>query len=237
MEPFDSRAGLIHKAIPAIMAECGPIEKARKNQQQNYNFRGVEDVYNAMQQLLAKHGVFCVPEVMESSREERATKSGGALVTTILKVRFTFFASDGSSIQAVTVGEGMDSGDKSSNKAMSAASKYAFFMLFTIPTQAMHDSETDNPQPKARGAQQKPPPSSPPSNTAPPPNEEQRDAREKQEAEYHIGQITQSISLGLLEDYIARNKDTFRRNKYATLISTACQEKRRSFEQQSGGIH
>jgi len=131
----------IYKAIPVIMAEMSAIGKDRRNGQQGYSFRGIDDVYNAMHPLLAKHGVFMLPEVVKDETEERKTKSGGLLIYRKLTVKYTICASDGSSVSCVTMGEGMDSGDKASNKAMSTAQKYAFFQVFAIPT---NDPEADS---------------------------------------------------------------------------------------------
>ncbi len=137
----------IFKKIPMIMGEVGAIEKNRKNQAQGYSFRGIDDVYHAMQPLLAKHGVFFAPNVLRETREERTGKSGGTLIYTVLAVEFIFFADDGSSFKASTVGEAMDSGDKSANKAMSAALKYALLQVFCIPTQEDNDMENHSPEP------------------------------------------------------------------------------------------
>jgi len=137
----------IYQAIPKLMAEVGSIAKGRQNKQQGYVFRGIDDVYSALQAPLAKHGVFFAPKVLEQHREERAAKSGGVLIYTILKVEFVFFADDGSSFSVTTIGEGMDSGDKSANKAMSAALKYALLQLFCVPTDEPKDSENDSPEP------------------------------------------------------------------------------------------
>lgn len=136
--------GKIYKAIPAIMDEIGHIGKDKKNQQQGFMFRGVDQVMNTMKPLLAKHGVFPVPEVVETKREERQTKNGGTLIYTIHKINLHFFADDGSSVTATVVGEGMDSADKSSNKAMAVAFKYACFQVFCIPTEEMTKDDPDN---------------------------------------------------------------------------------------------
>ena len=141
---MEAQSGKIYAAISAIMGEIDAIGKNRKNAQQNYSYRGIDDVYNALNASMAKHGVFTVPEVLEMKREERPTKSGGVLVWSILTVRYTFYASDGSSFQTVVIGEGMDSGDKASNKAMSVAQKYAFFQIFAIPTEEPKDPEVDS---------------------------------------------------------------------------------------------
>jgi len=136
-----SNAGQIYGLIPAVMKDIGVIGKGRKNQQQNYAFRGIDDMYNAVQPVLVKHGVFVCPCVQDQRREDRQTKSGGNLIYTVLTVKHTFYAPDGSSVEVVTVGEAMDSGDKSANKAMSAAMKYALIEVFSIPTEGDNDTE------------------------------------------------------------------------------------------------
>lgn len=137
----------IFEAIPKIMSEVGAIAKTRKNQQgSGYMFRGIDDVYSALQPLLHKYGVFFSPSVLESVREERHSKAGGTLIYTVLKVKYTFFADDGSTFESVVTGEAMDSGDKSSNKAMSAALKYVLLQVFCIPTEEEKDTEYHSPE-------------------------------------------------------------------------------------------
>lgn len=137
----------IYTLIPKIMSEVGFISKDRTNPSQGYKFRGVDDVFLALQGPLASNGVFFCTNVLSETKEERTSKSGGLLIYTTLKIEFTFFAADGSSIKVVTIGEGMDSGDKSSNKAMSAAVKYALLHLFCIPTEDAKDPENEEPDP------------------------------------------------------------------------------------------
>lgn len=167
----------IFKAITDIMAEVSPIAKGRKNTQQNFMYRGVDDVMNELQPLLAKHHVFIVPEVIESMRSERQSKSGGPLFSVIQRVKFTFYADDGSSITAIVEGEGMDSGDKASNKALAVAFKYACFQVFCIPTDDPKDPDADSHevagsrqtaanQPSVNPPATNPPPVKPPPSTA-----------------------------------------------------------------------
>lgn len=139
--------GMIYKQISQIMRECPAIEKNQRNSQQGYAYRGIDDAMNTLQNLLPKYGVFYVPEVLESHREERTTAKGGNLIYSVLKVRYTFYAEDGSHISAVVQSEGMDSADKSSNKAMSAACKYALFQVFNIPTKEFVDPDATTPEP------------------------------------------------------------------------------------------
>ena len=109
---METVGGKIFQAIPAIMGEINAVGKNKKNLQQGFMYRGIDDVMNAINPALVHHKVFIVPEILEQSREERQTNKGANLIYSICKMRFRFCAEDGSSVEAVTVGEGMDSGDK-----------------------------------------------------------------------------------------------------------------------------
>lgn len=146
--------GNIYQAITDIMSEGYAITKDKRNQKQGFMYRGIDDVMNTFQPLLAKHHVFVVPEVIEQQRMERTTEKDRTLLYAILKMRYTFYAEDGSSVSAVVVGEGMDSGDKASNKAMSVAMKYAMFQVFCIPTEEMQDPDAETPEPSKPKAEQ-----------------------------------------------------------------------------------
>ncbi len=141
----------IYQAIHGVMEEVGAIGKNRKNQQQGFMYRGVDEVMNALQPAFINHNIFVVPEVLEQLREERTTKNGGQLLYSILKVKFTYYADDGTNISATVVGEGMDSADKASNKAMSVAFKYACFQVFCIPTDEIVDPDSETPPQSERG--------------------------------------------------------------------------------------
>jgi hypothetical protein len=134
----------IYKSIIGVMSEIGAIGKDKTNSQQGFKYRGVDDVMNALQPLLIKNGIFIIPEVVEQTREDKISSKGNALIYSICKVKFTFFADDSSSVTAVTIGEGMDSGDKATNKAMAIAFKYACFQVFCIPTEEMKDADSES---------------------------------------------------------------------------------------------
>jgi len=142
------KAPKIHAAMIAVMRDVGAIGKDQKNQQQGYKFRGIDDIYNHLQKIKAKQGVYELPEVLDDRTEERQTKNGSALIYRILKIRYTFYAEDGSSVQATVIGEGMDSGDKASNKAMSVAHKYTLIQAYNIPTFELPDPEFESPEGK-----------------------------------------------------------------------------------------
>lgn len=144
-------AGAIYVQLAKVMGEVGAVGKTRKNPQQGYSFRGIDDVMAHVQELLAKHLVVVVPRVIERERELMDTKSGGKMASVRLLVDHTFYAEDGSSVVCTTLGEAMDSGDKASNKAMSAALKYALTETLMIPTyEAERDTEEASPVVSAR---------------------------------------------------------------------------------------
>jgi hypothetical protein len=137
----------IFETINAVMEEIGAVGKNSRNEKQKYMYRGVDDVMNALNPAFIKHKLFMVPEVVSQKREERQTANEKNLIYSVLSVKYTFYAEDGSSIYTIVPGEGMDSGDKASNKAMSAAFKYACFQTFCIPTEEMQDPDAETPPP------------------------------------------------------------------------------------------
>ena len=135
----------VYTAITAITNQMGMygISKDKKNQQQGYSFRGIDDVLNALSPMLAKNNLCILPYVLERECEQRQSKSGGVLFYVTVRVRFDFVSAvDGSKHEVVMCGEAMDSADKATNKAMSAAYKYAAIQAFCIPTEGDNDPDS-----------------------------------------------------------------------------------------------
>jgi hypothetical protein len=137
---------LIFQKLVAVMSDMEALGKGRENKQQGYMFRGIDDVYNMVQPIMAKHGVIMRSTILDDRSEDRPSKSGGTLIYRVLKIRYWLVAEDGSSIDTEVIGEGMDSGDKATNKAMSVAQKYALLQMFMIPTVEPKDPEGDSPE-------------------------------------------------------------------------------------------
>lgn len=134
----------VYKSINSVQADLAKIgiSKDSKNTMQGYNFRGIDAVYNALSPLLAKHNLCILPRVLDRECVERVTAKGGAIFYVTVKVDFDFVcAIDGSKHTIGTYGEAMDSADKATNKAMSAAYKYAAFQAFAIPTEGDNDAD------------------------------------------------------------------------------------------------
>jgi hypothetical protein len=134
----------VYESISKVMSAISKagIAKQRTNEAQRYQFRGIDDVYNAMAPILAEHKLCILPRVTDRQVVERVNKSGTALFYVTVSMEFALVSGeDGSSHVISTIGEAMDSGDKATNKAMSAAYKYALMQAFCIPTEGDNDSE------------------------------------------------------------------------------------------------
>lgn len=128
------------------LAETG-ISKGHYNTEQKYNFRGIDDIYNALANLLADNKLCIIPYVVNRTREQKTSKNGGIIFVTTVEVEYTIISSaDGSQVKCKTFGEAMDSADKSTNKAMSAAYKYMCFQVFCIPTEGDNDADKSTPE-------------------------------------------------------------------------------------------
>lgn len=137
--------GHVYKSIVAVIGAMSAegISKSRKNLHQNYNFRGIDEVYNALSSHLAANNLVILPNVISNTAKD--TVSGAKGTPTIAReivVEFTLVSAlDGSQCKVTTIGEAMDTSDKSANKAMSAAYKYMALMLFAIPTEGDNDAD------------------------------------------------------------------------------------------------
>lgn len=138
-------------AISGVMhdiSETG-IGKNRQNTEQKYSFRGIDDVFNKLSPLYVKHGLIIVPRVLKRELVPSQTKSGGALWKVTVEVEYDVYSKDGSKLEPPprTFGEAMDSADKATNKALSAAYKYLAIQLFAIPVEGQPDADDDTPEP------------------------------------------------------------------------------------------
>ncbi len=140
----------VYQAIIKVQAELAAsgISKDKTNAQQGYKFRGIDDVYNAISSVLAKHSLCILPRMLSRQCTERMTAKGGVIFYVVVEAEFDFIsAEDGSRHTVKTYGEAMDSADKATNKAMSAAYKYAAFQTFAIPTEGDNDADATTPPP------------------------------------------------------------------------------------------
>ncbi len=138
----------IYAALLTAMSEAAEtgIAKLTKNKDQGYYFRGIEAAMNEMAPILIRNKIVVVPSYVEHVESARETKSGGTMKFVRVKGVFKFVhAEDGSSVESICWGEGMDVSDKATTKAQSVAFRTALFTTFVVPTQAVHiDNEGDD---------------------------------------------------------------------------------------------
>lgn len=144
-------SNLIYKKMSEVMRDIGSVGKDQNNKAQGFKFRGIDQFVNSLYPALTKHGVFmaprCVSEQHELKEVTRGSGKAGVDKHVTILMEYDFFAEDGSK---VTIGpipaEGLDSGDKATNKALSAALKYALIQTFSIPTEDMAEADLDSPE-------------------------------------------------------------------------------------------
>jgi len=125
----------IYEALSRVMADVQAVRKDNRNQQQGYSFRGIDAVVNAVGPALREHGVIVVPHVEDVQYNvvevgQRRTPMRECTV----RVRYVFHGPAGDTIDCVSIGEAMDSGDKATPKAMSVAMRVALLQALCIPT-------------------------------------------------------------------------------------------------------
>jgi len=147
---MSSETKLIYKKMSEVMKDIGPVSKNQTNTHQGFKFRGIDQFVNSLHPALVRHGVFMTPECVSESHEVlKVTRSNGKEgidkhVTLLMK--YTFYAEDGSSVVVGPIpAEGLDSGDKATNKALSAGLKYALIQTFSVPTEDMEEADLTSP--------------------------------------------------------------------------------------------
>lgn len=125
----------IQVLLNKVMKEVQPVAKTDRNVAQNFNFRGIDSVVNAVSPALKKHGVIVTPNVVDY---QYATVEVGIKRTSMghvrLTVEYTFTGPLGDSLTTCVVSEAMDSGDKATAKAMSVAFRIALLQSLSLPT-------------------------------------------------------------------------------------------------------
>jgi len=152
---FDDRT--IYQRMWAVLAELPAIGKDSRNEQQNFMFRGHDDVMNALNPLLAKHGVFCLPTILERVTSERTTGQGKTMYEVSLHVGYRFYGAAGDFVEGSSYGEGTDMGDKATSKAMTMAFKSMLAQSFAVSSKEFADPDGETAEEtRGRGRAAKP---------------------------------------------------------------------------------
>lgn len=125
----------VHQAWAAVMADLRELAKGDRNQHQGFNFRGIDAVMNAAGPSLRRHQVAVVPSHVDTRHRDVQTTKGKASRECIVVVTFTVYGPAGDSFTGMAPGESLDTGDKSTPKAMSVALRTFMLQALCLPTQ------------------------------------------------------------------------------------------------------
>jgi hypothetical protein len=125
----------VQQAWANVMAEVQGLGKHQRTDSGNrFNFRGVDDVMNAVGPVLRKHGVSVVPTAVTHHPENYSTKSGTAMRNVTVLVSYAIHGPAGDTMPGAAAGEAADSGDKATPKAMSVAFRTFLLQSLCLPT-------------------------------------------------------------------------------------------------------
>jgi hypothetical protein len=124
----------VFEAVTAVMGDVGAVKKDGRNQQQNFNFRGIDAVVNALSPAMRKHGLTVYPSKVEHREGSKALSGGKTATSPVVVVDYTFVGPEGDSFTSQVVAESFDLGDKATAKAMSVALRTCLLQTFMLPT-------------------------------------------------------------------------------------------------------
>lgn len=124
----------IYAALAAVMDDCKAVAKRDRNDHQRFMFRGIDAVVNAVGPILRKHQVIVAPNVEHVTYDTVQTSTGKPATACRVMATYTFYATDGSSIDTRVAAEAWDAGDKAAPKAMSVAFRTALLQALALPT-------------------------------------------------------------------------------------------------------
>lgn len=124
----------IYEALAAVMGDVQGVAKSSRNTDQNYNFRGIDAVVNAVGPVLRKYGVIVVPTAVEARYRDVTTSRGKPSRECTVMATYRFYGPAFDYIEAAVPGESMDFGDKGAPKAMSVAYRILLLQALCIPT-------------------------------------------------------------------------------------------------------
>jgi hypothetical protein len=124
----------IYAVMSAAMEEVQAVRKEGFNDTQRYNFRGIDQVVNAVGPIFRKHKIIPVPYACTAQYRDVLTSTGKPSREVTVGATYRFYGPAGDFIEATVPGESMDSGDKGTPKAMSVAYRIVLLQMLCIPT-------------------------------------------------------------------------------------------------------
>ena len=122
------------QALSQAASEIGAVGKNGYNPAQRFNFRGIDDVMNAVAPAFRRYGIIATPELLDKTYEHMSSKRGGTITCARLTVAYRFQVAGSEPITATVAAEAFDSGDKATQKAMSVAYRTALLQVLCLPT-------------------------------------------------------------------------------------------------------
>lgn len=145
-KPTESNPKNVYALIAAVSAEIAKvgISKDQTNAHQKYQFRGIDDVYNVVGPIMARHGLVLLPNHLSRTVEVFERGQGGKTFLVQLETEFTFVSVHDGSVHSVRIfSEAADTGDKATSKAMSMGYKTLCFQAFCIPVEGADDGDSE----------------------------------------------------------------------------------------------
>ena len=123
----------VFQAVSDVMNDVREVRKTGRNSSQNFNFRGIDAVMNAVGPKLREHGVIVTPIHADLSGVEvdagrKKAKDTSGIVT------YRWFGPDGSHFDSQVYAEGRDYADKGGAKTMSVALRTCILQTLCLPT-------------------------------------------------------------------------------------------------------
>lgn len=124
------------QAVAAVMAEIKAVGKGDRNTAQNFSFRGIDSVLNAVGPALRKHGVVVMPHELKSVQTETVEvgQKRTPMAHVVIRQVYRWYGPAGDYLDAEVPGEAMDAGDKGLSKAMSVAFRTCLIQGLALPT-------------------------------------------------------------------------------------------------------
>ena len=125
----------VYEAVNYVMQQVGYVQKEKAGGLQ-YTFAGEPALIRAIRPHMVKVGLFVYPSSMiELTADPFTSKHGSTINVSKLAAIYCFHhAPSDTKFFVSVIGKGMDTGDKDSNKAMTAAFKYALRQTLMIET-------------------------------------------------------------------------------------------------------
>lgn len=145
---LESNSLSVHQAIAAVINAMPAVGKdGEMLDGPRYRYRTIEAIKAGLKPLLGRHGVHYAPHHLVSVVDDTVPvgSRGAVWQRTRLVVLWRVFGPAGGYIEVQTRGEGVDSSDKGSNKAMTAAEKQMLLTVFAI-ADGTDDPDHDRPE-------------------------------------------------------------------------------------------